>query len=373
QLSLLESPRVDITLTNQRSGAQVSPHHLNKWRSSTGGLYLLNSDFSTVSTRTSTSGWYVRMKVVGGSPDDPLGIWGSGDGNATVLTVNSTLTLQVTELLQTNQPTAIGADEYILTADDVSGYLETYQDFQVGDTITLSTSCQDEELSKAQWAGGTGDVMVRDGKLTDSSKWLHVNEGRAPRTALGVKADGTLLVYAVDGRQSGYSIGLSQKDVAEELRNQGCQWVVNLDGGGSTAISVWVPGQTGPSVRNIPSDGTLRSCATYLLLVTDGTGDGEPDRLAMKEDGLVVLAGSSVTLPQSVVLDNGLTVLNKDLSDLTVTSQEDLGEVRDGVYTAGNRAGTDTLYLRSRDLGVTGTAQIHVVNALTSLIVSQKG
>ncbi len=373
QLSLLESPRVDITLTNQRSGAQVSPHHLNKWRSSTGGLYLLNSDFSTVSTRTSTSGWYVRMKVVGGSPDDPLGIWGSGDGNATVLTVNSTLTLQVTELLQTNQPAAIGADEYILTADDVSGYLETYQDFQVGDTITLSTSCQDEGLSKAQWAGGTGDVMVRDGKLTDSSKWLHVNEGRAPRTALGVKADGTLLVYAVDGRQSGYSIGLSQKDVAEELRNQGCQWVVNLDGGGSTAISVWVPGQTGPSVRNIPSDGTLRSCATYLLLVTDGTGDGEPDRLAMKENGLVVLAGSSVTLPQSVVLDNGLTVLSKDLSDLTVTSQEDLGEVRDGVYTAGNRAGTDTLYLRSRDLGVTGTAQIHVVNALTSLVLSQKG
>lgn len=373
QLSLDESPDVDITLTNQRSGATVTPNHFNKWRTGTGGLYLLNSDFSTVSTRTSTSGWYVRMKVVEGNPNDPLGIWGSGDADGTDLTVNSTLTLEVTELLQTDQPATIGADEYILTADDTSGYPETYQGFQVGDTVTLTTSCTDEALSAAQWAGGTGDVMVRDGKLTDSSTWLHVNEGRAPRTALGVKEDGTLVVYAVDGRQAGYSIGLSQVDVAEELRNQGCQWVVNLDGGGSTAISAWMPGQAAPSVRNLPSDGTLRSCATYLLLVTGQTGDGEPDRLALKEDGLVVLAGSSVILPQSMVLDNGLNVLSEDLSDLTITSQEDLGEVEDGVYTAGNKAGTDTLLLRSQDLGVTGTAQIHVVDALTSLTVSQSG
>lgn len=70
--------------------------------------------------------------------------------------------------------------------------------------------------------------MVKNGSLTDSSKWNYMNDGRAPRTALGVKADGTLLVYAVDGRQSGYSIGLSQKDLAEEMRDRGCQWVVNL-------------------------------------------------------------------------------------------------------------------------------------------------
>lgn len=373
QISLDESPSVNMTLTNQRSGVQVSPQHFNKWRVSTGGLYLLNQDFSTVSTRTSTPGWYVRMKVVGVNPEDPLGIWSSGEVVGTGLTVNSTLTLQVTELLQTDQPTTIGPDEYILTADDMSGYPETYQGFQIGDTITLTTSCTDEDLAAAQWAGGTGDVMVRDGKLTDSSKWLHVNEGRAPRTALGVKEDGTLVTYAVDGRQSGYSIGLSQVDVAEELMNQGCRWVVNLDGGGSTAISVWVPGQSAPSVCNIPSDGILRSCATYLLLVTDEAGDGQADRLAMREDGLTVLAGSSVILPQSVVLDSGLNVLSEELSDLTVSSQDNLGTVKNGIYTAGKKAGTDTLLLRSVDLGVTGTAQIHVVDALTSFAVSQRG
>jgi exopolysaccharide biosynthesis protein len=375
QVLLVESPKVAITLQNQRSGQTVSPHHLNKLRSESGGLYLYNQDFSTVSTRTSTSGWYVRMKLVQGNPDDPMGIWGIQEEQEGPegLTVNSTFTLEVTELIKSSEPITIGADEYILSAADASGYGEVYQSFAVGDQITLTTSCQDENLSQCQWAGGVGDIMIRDGKMTDSSGWTYVKDGRAPRTALGVKEDGTLVVYAVDGRQSGYSIGLSQVDLADEMLRQGCQWAVNLDGGGSTAISVWVPGQSGPAIRNIPSDGRARSCATYLLLVTDEAGDGQADRLAMKEDGLVVLTGSSVTLPETVAVDSGLNLLNESLDDLRITSTEELGEIEDGVYTAGNRAGTDTLRLRSRDLDVEGTAQIHVVDTLTSLTISREG
>lgn len=358
---LVDSPKVALSLTNQRTGAAVEPHHLNKWRNSSGGLYLLNSDFSSVSTRTSGSGWFVRMKAVEERGEQPK------------LTVNSTLTLEVTELLRTDQPTTIGPDEYILTADDGSGYLSTYQSFQVGDEIVLTTSCEDEVLSEAQWAGGIGDVMIRDGAVTDSSKWTYVKDGRAPRTALGVKKDGTMVVYAVDGRQAGHSMGLSQMDLADELLAQGCQWAVNLDGGGSTAISVWIPGQSAPTVRNLPSDGKLRSCATYLLLVTEESGDGKPDRLALKEDGLTVLTGTGLTLPEAVVLDDGLNLLDEELDDLTITSKNDLGEIKNGVYQAGSRPGTDTLRLRSQDLRVEGEAQVHVVDQLTSLTVSKKG
>ena len=57
QVSFTETPQVELTLTNQRDERQVVPHHLNKWRSASGGMYLLNQDFSTVSTRTSTPGW----------------------------------------------------------------------------------------------------------------------------------------------------------------------------------------------------------------------------------------------------------------------------------------------------------------------------
>ena len=289
------------------------------------------------------------------------------------LALNTDLTLQVTEMLQSAYPLDIGEDEYVLTADDVSGYLFNYQTFAVGDKITLRASCDDQTLSGAQWAGGVGDIMVKNGSLTDSSKWNYMKDGRAPRTALGVKADGTLLVYAVDGRQSGYSIGLSQKDLAEEMRDRGCQWVVNLDGGGSTAISVWYPGQSAISIKNIPSDGRPRSCATYLLLVADEKGDGVPTRLALKEEGQTVLTGSEFTLPGAVALDKGLNVTSSGVSDVSITSGSGLGTITNGVYTAGGQSGVEHLQLSSDSLGATGTSQLNIVSSLTVLTVSKKG
>ncbi len=360
KVQLVESPKIQLTLTNQTNGTQIHPQHLNKVRAATGGMYLMNRHFSTVSTRTSTSGWYVRMKLVDGSEGAKLAL-------------NTDLTLQVTEMLQSSYPLDIGEDEYVLTADDASGYLFNYQTFAVGDKITLRASCDDETLSNAQWAGGVGDIMVKNGSLTDSSKWNYVNDGRAPRTALGVKADGTLLVYAVDGRQSGYSIGLSQKDLAEEMRDRGCQWVVNLDGGGSTAISVWYPGQSAISIKNIPSDGRPRSCATYLLLVADEKGDGVPTRLALKEEGQTVLTGSEFTLPGAVALDKGLYVTNSNVTDVAITSGSGLGTISGGVYTAGGQSGVERLQLSSPSLGVTGTSQLNIVSSLTVLTVSKKG
>ena len=47
QVSLSVSPQVYITLTNQRDNSTVELTHFNKWRNSSGGLYLYNEDFST--------------------------------------------------------------------------------------------------------------------------------------------------------------------------------------------------------------------------------------------------------------------------------------------------------------------------------------
>ena len=77
----------------------------------------------------------------------------------------------------------------------------------------------------------------------------------------------------------------------------------------------------------------------------------------MQKDGLAVLAGSTLTLPEAVVLDNGLNTLTQELTDLTITPTSALGTVENGVYTAGAQAGTETLLLRSDALGLEGTAQ----------------
>ena len=360
-VSIVESPRVAVSLYDHTSDVTTVPNSFNKARSATGGIYLLNGYFSGVSTRSDGDGWYVRMKAL----PDP------NTGRAPELTVNSQLTLEVTELILSDQSIVIGPDEYILTSATQSGYGGVFDTFQLGDQITLSTSCADPVLSSAQWAGGVGDIMVQNGALTDSSKWTYNSDGRQPRTAMGIKPDGTLVLYAVDGRQSGYSSGLSQRDLALELLAQGCTTAVNLDGGGSTALSVWIPGQTGTALQNKPSGGTPRSCATYLFFVTDQTSDGQPDRLVVKEDGLVVLAGSSLPLPQVNAIDRGLKPASADLSGLTYRSQNGLGTVDNDTYTAGNQPGTDTLLFTAGSLA--GSTQIHVVDQLTDLSITRPG
>ena len=360
---LCEDATVSLTLTNKDSGTEILPNYFNKYRAATGGVYLLNEYFSSVSTRTSTSGWFVRMKVVDYNEKN----------KQHRLTVNSTLKLEVTELIQGSDPITIGSGEYILTADDASNKLSVFESFHVGDRITLQTECEDKNLSKAQWAGGVGDVIVKDGEVTDPTGWTQVDKAdsvRAPRTALGMQRNGTLVIHTVDGRQSSHSVGLTVTDLAAEMEDLGCTWAVNLDGGGSTAVSVLIPGQDGPALQNSPSDGKPRPCATFLLLVSDKQGNGRASRLAFTENRITVLAGSRVELPDVVVLDNALNILDKDVGEVTVTSRKGLGQIEDNVYIAGKTAGTDVLRLRSRSLGVTGEVEIQVVNELTEFSVT---
>ena len=72
ELCLSASPQVEITVTNERTGESISLTHFNKWRNSSGGLYLFNEDFSTVSTHTESAG----------GADDPHGGLRGGSGHS---------------------------------------------------------------------------------------------------------------------------------------------------------------------------------------------------------------------------------------------------------------------------------------------------
>ena len=60
---------------------------------------------------------------------------------------------------------------------------------------------------------------------------------RHNRTAVGVRADGTVLLVVVDGRTK-QSEGLSLRDFSRLLRYLGCRDALNHDGGGSTTMYV---------------------------------------------------------------------------------------------------------------------------------------
>jgi exopolysaccharide biosynthesis protein len=78
---------------------------------------------------------------------------------------------------------------------------------------------------------------------------------RHPRSAVGITADGrTLLMMAVDGRQEGYSRGVSLGELGSMMLHYGALHAINLDGGGSTALVVKDMDSGSYSLLNRPSD-----------------------------------------------------------------------------------------------------------------------
>lgn len=77
--------------------------------------------------------------------------------------------------------------------------------------------------------------------------------GLDPRTGIGLSQDGRYLyLIAIDGRQAGYSAGVTTSDEAALMIDLGIYEGLNLDGGGSTALVEAGPGGS-PDLIDSPS------------------------------------------------------------------------------------------------------------------------
>ena len=93
----------------------------------------------------------------------------------------------------------------------------------------------------------------------DTNVGNHSIQGYQPRTAIGMIAPGHIVFVIVDGRSTGYSRGMTLPELAQLMKDLGCQVAYNLDGGGSSAI--WFNGD----IRNKPG-GTDSERGTSDLL-----------------------------------------------------------------------------------------------------------
>jgi exopolysaccharide biosynthesis protein len=100
-----------------------------------------------------------------------------------------------------------------------------------------------------------GEIVVPDG----SGSFFDRN----PRTIAGTTRDGRIVLATIDGRQS-TSVGTTMDETAAVADALGMHDAVNLDGGGSTAMSV-----EGELV-NRPSGSTERAVGDALVYV-DGS------------------------------------------------------------------------------------------------------
>lgn len=126
-----------------------------------------------------------------------------------------------------------------------------------GETVSLSWTYGWRNVLDAI---GGGPVLLDDGvvQVRHCEEWLC---GRAPRTAIGVTADGKVLLMVVDGRRERWSVGMTLKETALYLKSLGAVDAINLDGGGSSEM--WVNG----AVVNKPSDGQERRVSSAVLVL----------------------------------------------------------------------------------------------------------
>lgn len=291
-------PQVDLQLSNVAWGSENQRITQFNKLFTENGLYMYSSAYSTVSTRVDKDEtvWAVRLLIEEGA-----------------LTLDGTVKLTVVEVLPETGAVPIGDEYMVLTASVDGPYSDLWRQFSVGDSVTLEISCSDEKLEQAKYITGCGDILVEDGAIADSTDWMHYIGGENPRTMIGWREDGTLVLYAAEGRNPGTADGLTLQMAAEEMLRQGCVYAVNMDGGGSTILGVRLPGQTTVEELNVLSDGGQRQCASYLLLVTDAQSDGVPKHWHLKQNHMTVLPNQQVRL-SAFATDGALYPTNAEQS-----------------------------------------------------------
>ena len=338
-------PEVYITIENGATGQVFETTHLNKTRADD-GLYLYSEYFSTVSTRTDESGWYIRLRV-------------RDHGE---LSLDGEIRCEVDDIVTGEEAVEIGPGYLILTASDAAGLESVLSGFMIGDEVNIFTTCTDPALADAQWVSGCGNILALGGALYEPQYWDTSIDEANPRTVIGLMRDGSVVYQVMDGR-SGLSAGSTLEELAADLLSMGCVTVVNMDGGGSSALALRMPGNDGYTIVNRPSDGTLRSVCSYILFVTDEEPSGEAENLFLTDDGAYILAGSSLPL-ELAATDNTMRTVRLSGQVRATASR---GSIASGVYTAPATAGADVVTLSAGSAYGTGT--LHVVEKADSLTV----
>lgn len=125
-------------------------------------------------------------------------------------------------------------------------------------------SMADTLLARGVWQTFEfGPELVRDGEAVAFNKAFDVISTRdtrlEPRTAIGQIGPLHYIVIIADGRQDGYSQGMTLQGLQQLFVRFGASTAMNLDGGGSTEI--WFQGQ----ILNHPAGGKERAVTDIIM------------------------------------------------------------------------------------------------------------
>jgi len=113
-----------------------------------------------------------------------------------------------------------------------------------------------------QYGVAFGPVLVANGEMIQQS-----SSGINPRTAIGQRSDGAVLMLVIDGRQL-VSLGATYTDLAEIMMDYGAVNACNLDGGSSSLMYY-----NGEYINNCASVIGIRPVPTTFLVLPKEAGN----------------------------------------------------------------------------------------------------
>ena len=174
---------------------------------------------------------------------------------------------------------------------------------------------------------------------------------RASRTAIGIKADGTVVMLMVDGRQAPYSVGMTMAEVAAAMEELGCVQAVNLDGGGSSTFATQREGEpenstsAGLTLRCRPSDGYERKVSNTVMVLSTAEPTGQFDHAVVTPNDEVYTPGSTVQFAATGIdAAGGKADIPAGASWAVLSGSGSIDA--NGLYTAADTCGTVTVGLK---------------------------
>ena len=195
--------------------------------------------------------------------------------------------------------------------------------------------------SSSEWNGVTNMIGALYQLVDNGQVCSGLVNGAAPRTAVGLKRDGSLVLYTIDGRQSGYSIGATLTQVAERMVELGCVTALSLDGGGSTAMVATSPDSTVSTLVDKPSGGSERAVTNHIFLVADSRPTNSVGHVYLESESTRVLPNAQVKLTATALDTNYIPMENS-----AVSLRADRGTIDGNILTA-PASGTVTVTARA--------------------------
>lgn len=344
--AVIGEPQLEITASTDTQSVKLAS--LNKPRVDKAGITMLTYDYRTdhdTGPSVASDGVNVVAAIVGGRAS-----------------IGESLTLRVEEVSEDANERVLRQDQVLLSGA-ANGYdvgLSFLRSLTPGQTLTVSFSTPDPAWNDVAEAIGALYLLVSGGQpITDFEAVA------APRTAVGVKANGDVVLYAIDGRQSSHSMGASLSVVAQRMAELGCVTALALDGGGSTTALAALPDSASAKVLNSPSDKTERKVTNHILLLAPGQATGVPGSIYLTADAPAVLAGHTVAFSAQLADTNFFPMSG------SVSLEATGGDMAGNTLTAPPTGGVVTVTARSG--GISSQLDVLVLDEPETLSIQQDG